>query len=53
MQTLPTLPAGATLRVLIPREPFPLYAVLRDTGYSWATTPLADGNYEILITLPK
>lgn len=53
MQTLPTLPAGATLRVLIPREPFPLYAVLRDMGYSWATTPLADGNYEILITLAE
>jgi len=51
MQALQTLPTGATLHVLIPREPFPLYAVLRDTGYTWATTPLADGNYELLITL--
>jgi len=39
------------LRVRIPREPFPLYAVLRDTGYIWTTTPSAEGNYEILITL--
>ncbi|PIV15209.1 MAG: hypothetical protein COS43_03505 [Gallionellales bacterium CG03_land_8_20_14_0_80_55_15] len=51
MKALQTLPAGETLRVRIPREPFPLYAVLRDTGYIWTTTPSAEGNYEILITL--
>jgi len=47
---LQTLAADATLRVLIHREPFPLYDVLRDTGHVWQTTLLPDGDYEILIS---
>lgn len=50
MRTLQTLPAGETLRVHIHREPYPLYDVLRDNGYSWQTTALANGDFEILIT---
>lgn len=47
VQALP--PDGETLRVLIHREPFPLYDVLREMGCSWQTRELADGNFEILI----
>jgi uncharacterized protein (DUF2249 family) len=39
-----------TMRVLIHREPFPLYDVLRDDGNTWQTTLQPDGCYEILIT---
>lgn len=49
IQTLQNLPNGATLRVLIHREPFPLYDVLRDMGDTWQTSALADGNFSILI----
>ncbi len=37
------------LHVLIHREPYPLYEVLKESGYFWQTRALADGNYEILI----
>lgn len=53
MQALQTLPAGEALQVHIHREPFPLYEVLRDTGYAWETTALADGNFKVLITRAK
>ena len=49
MHALQTLPAGETLQVTIHREPHPLYEILRGTGYTWQTTALADGNFEILI----
>ncbi len=47
---LQTLAANDTLKVLIHREPYPLYDLLRDSGYQWQTTALTDGNFEILIT---
>ena len=50
---LQSLEASETLKVLIHREPYPLYDILRDTGYTWQTTALADGNYEILIVRNK
>lgn len=50
MHALQTLPAGETLQVTIHREPHPLYEILRNTGYAWQTTALANGNFEILIT---
>ena len=50
MLALQMLPAGATLQVHIHREPFPLYEVLRDTGYAWQTTAHADGSFVILIS---
>lgn len=49
MQALQMLPDGASLRVLIHREPFPLYEVLKGNGYTWQATELADGNFSILI----
>lgn len=49
IDALQTLPAGETLQVHIHREPFPLYDVLRDHGYTWQTQAQADGNYLILI----
>lgn len=50
MRALPTLPAGAYLHVHIDREPYPLYEVLRDSGYAWQTTALTDGSISIRIS---
>lgn len=50
LRALPALSGGDALQVLIHREPFPLYEMLRDTGYAWQTTALADGDFKILIT---
>lgn len=50
MRTLQKLPAEETLQVLIHREPFPLYDALRNSGYTWQATALADGSFNILIT---
>ena len=45
------LKPGELLRMLHHREPFPLYAILRERGFTHRTTQLADDNYEILIWL--
>ncbi|MDO8989731.1 MAG: DUF2249 domain-containing protein [Sideroxyarcus sp.] len=50
MHALASLPAESALQVRIHREPYPLYDVLRDNGYAWHTTPLADGSYSIRIS---
>ncbi len=50
MRALPSLPAGAYLHVHIDREPYPLYEVLRDSGYAWQTTALTDGSFSIRIS---
>lgn len=50
MRALPALPAGACLQVHIDREPYPLYEVLRGSGYAWQTSALADGSYSIRIS---
>lgn len=50
MRALRTLPAGAYLQVHIDREPYPLYEVLRDSGYAWQTTALTDGSFSIRIS---
>lgn len=50
MHALQTLPAGASLQVLIHREPYPLYEALRNSGYVWQTTALGDDSFEILIS---
>ena len=39
----------APLRVLIHREPFPLYDVLDEQGFSHRSRPLDEGGYEIVI----
>jgi TusA-related sulfurtransferase len=48
-RTLQTLTGNDTLKVLIHREPFPLYDMLRGAGYTCQTTALANGDFEILI----
>jgi len=53
MRALPALPVDATLRVLIHREPYPLYAELQDMGYTWQTSSLPDGHFAILIRHAK
>jgi len=52
MNALQTLPADTELLVQIHREPYPLYDVLRDTGYTWHTQMLAEDNFNIIISRP-
>ena len=40
---------GEPLRVILPHEPFPLYGLLRQRGYSCTGQPRADGGFELLI----
>ena len=49
LAALATLKPGERLRMLLHREPFPLYAMLRERGYTHRTTLLPDDTYEILI----
>lgn len=37
------------LRLLIQREPLPLYDLLRGGGFRWECSRLDDGSYEVLI----
>ena len=50
IRALQALSGAEPLKVLIHREPFPLYEMLRGAGYAWQTTALANGEFEILIT---
>ena len=53
MAALGELAPGKKVRLLLPREPFPLYRVLEGAGYAWETrrSENADGGgvFEILI----
>lgn len=49
LEVLELLQPGERLRLLLHREPFPLYAILRERGYVHQATQLADDCYEILI----
>jgi TusA-related sulfurtransferase len=49
MQVLALLRPGQSIRMLLHREPFPLYSILESQGYRHDTTPQADGSYVILI----
>lgn len=49
MQTLALLRPGQSIRLLLHREPFPLYAILAERGHRHATAMQADGSYVILI----
>ena len=40
---------GGPLRAILPHEPVPLYALLRERGFRYSGTPRADGGYELLI----
>lgn len=50
IRSLQTLSGNEYLRVLIHREPYPLYEILPGAGYAWQTVALANGDYEIMIT---
>ena len=41
---------GAPLRVILPHEPVPLYALLRERGFAWSGSVRADGSYELSIS---
>lgn len=47
MEALCDLPPGEALRLIIDREPHPLYRALERNGYLHYTTQLGDGSYEI------
>ena len=49
MQALELLRPGQSIRMLLHREPFPLYPLLSDRGYRHDTRMEADGSYVILI----
>ncbi|PKO63609.1 MAG: hypothetical protein CVU23_10065 [Betaproteobacteria bacterium HGW-Betaproteobacteria-17] len=49
LQTLDLLRPGQSIRLLLHREPFPLYPLLAQRGYRHATRMDADGSYVILI----
>ena len=49
LQTLDLLRPGQSIRLLLHREPFPLYPLLAERGYRHTTRMEADGSYVILI----
>lgn len=49
MEALDTIVPGQQVRLLLAREPFPLYRALELNGYTWRTEHLPDGDVEILI----
>lgn len=49
LDALSGLKTGQRLRVIIGREPFPLYRILDNNGYQHKTTPTPDYLYEVLI----
>ncbi|MCL6555810.1 MAG: DUF2249 domain-containing protein [Burkholderiales bacterium] len=49
LEALDTLQPAERLRVLLPREPFPLYAILDRWGYRRQTEALPDGSFAVLI----
>ncbi|MYM72328.1 DUF2249 domain-containing protein [Duganella sp. FT134W] len=51
LEALDTLGPDEQLRVLIDREPVPLYSILQRNGYGHRTTAQQDHRYEVLIWL--
>lgn len=49
MEAIDTLAPGDELRLLLFREPFPLYKVLAEHGFEHRTDLKPDGTFEILI----
>lgn len=49
LEAIARLVPGEQLRMRHHREPFPLYTILSERGFSHRTTLLADDSYEILI----
>lgn len=51
MEALEGLTSGERVRLIVEREPLPLYRVLDRNGYAYFATVRADGNYEVDICL--
>ncbi|MYM33436.1 DUF2249 domain-containing protein [Duganella sp. FT50W] len=51
LEALDRLSDDERLRVLIDREPVPLYRILLRNGYQYRTTPQDDQRYEVMIWL--
>lgn len=49
MEALDLLEAGQKLRLIVNREPFPLYRALQLNQVAWQTERRPDGCFEILI----
>lgn len=49
LEALDALLPGQRLRLLLPREPYPLYGILNRHGYRHRTEPQPDGHFAILI----
>ncbi|NYT61832.1 DUF2249 domain-containing protein [Alcaligenaceae bacterium] len=49
LEALATLPHGQRLRMLIDREPRPLYSILDQNHFSYSTSHTDDYRYQILI----
>jgi uncharacterized protein (DUF2249 family) len=49
MQALALLRPGQSIRLLLHREPFPLYPLLAELGYGHDTSAQPDGSFVILI----
>jgi len=49
LDTLDGLEPGDWLRVLLPREPRPLYPILENLGYLWASGSVELGSFELFI----
>lgn len=49
LDALSTMQKGQRLRMLIDREPLPLYRILHNNGYAYNTQYLPDQLFEILI----
>ena len=53
MEALSALEPGGQVMLILNREPFPLYRVLRLNGYQHKTASFSDGRFEIVITQGK
>ena len=51
LEALDSLEQDESLRVLIDREPVPLYGILTRNGYRYRTTPLPNLRFEVMIWL--
>ncbi len=49
LMALDLLRPGQRVRLLLHREPYPLYVLLDDRGYRHSARPIEDGCFEILI----
>lgn len=49
LEALDELQPGQRLRLLLSREPYPLYGILNRNGYRHQTEPQPEGHFAILI----